>query len=93
MGQAEKWCWMDQFGLWEENISRRIRSIKACIALVDLFFYWYKPIPNENTMIMTIKSLILIHNSFITNQNDKNINLTNIRYGSIIGLKGKQNGL
>ena len=36
---------------------------------------------------MTIKSLILAHNSFAISQIDKKINLTDAKEDSIIGLK------
>ncbi len=63
------------------------------IALIDLFFIGMKLIWNDNTMFMTIKSLNLIRNGFIVNQNDKNINLTNKLCDSIISLRDRQNGL
>lgn len=59
----------------------------GCTASIDLFFIGMKLILNENTMFKTTKSLNLIHNSSLINQNDKNINLTNNRHGSIISLK------
>ncbi len=52
-----------------------------------------KLILDENTMFMIIYSLNFRRNGFGANQNDKNINLTNLRYGSIISLKDWQNGL
>lgn len=59
----------------------------GCTASIDLFFIGMKLILNENTMFKTTKSLNLIHNRSLINQNGKNINLTNNRNGSIISLK------